>query len=104
MTRLFVYGTLMPGQDAWPVLARWCVGEPRADAVAGEFCKTGRDYPGARFDADGGTVPGVVVELDPDRADAALAALDRYEGAEYERVAVRTERGVEAYAYGWIGR
>jgi gamma-glutamylcyclotransferase (GGCT)/AIG2-like uncharacterized protein YtfP len=103
VTFLFVYGTLMPENDAWSVLARWTVGEPRADAVRGAFCETGRDYPGARFDVDG-SVPGVVVELDPARRDAALAALDRYEGPEYERVSVCTESGLEAYAYGWISR
>lgn len=103
MTFLFVYGTLMPGCDAWGVLAHWTVGEPRPDAVPGAFCETGRDYPGARFDTNG-TVRGVVVQLDPARLNAALAALDRYEGPEYERVRVRTEGGVDAYAYGWIGR
>ena len=40
--------------------------------------------------------------LDPERADAALAALDRYEGDEYERITVRTEAGVEVAAYAWI--
>ena len=103
MTFLFVYGTLMPGQDAWRVLERWTVGEPQTDAVRGAFCETDRDYPGACFDTDG-MVPGVVVRLDPARLEAALSALDRYEGPEYERVSVRTLAGVDAYAYGWIGR
>jgi gamma-glutamylcyclotransferase (GGCT)/AIG2-like uncharacterized protein YtfP len=103
VTFLFAYGTLMPGGEAWPVLARWTVGDPRTDAVPGAFCETDRDYPGARFGA-GGMVPGVVVQLDPARIEAALAALDRYEGDEYERVTVCTLGGVDAYAYGWIGR
>jgi gamma-glutamylcyclotransferase (GGCT)/AIG2-like uncharacterized protein YtfP len=102
--RVFVYGTLMPGHEAWPVLARWTVGAPRPDAAPGSFCETGRPYPGARFDADGGGVPGVVVEIDPSRLEAALAALDDYEGDEYARVAIRTLGGVDAYAYAWIGR
>ena len=44
---------------------------------------------------------GTVVTLDPDRAAAALAALDRYEGHEYRRITVRTEAGREAATYAW---
>jgi gamma-glutamylcyclotransferase (GGCT)/AIG2-like uncharacterized protein YtfP len=107
-TRLFVYGTLAPGHSAWSVLEPWVVGEPRTDAVAGCLYDTGRGYPGATFRADERALPastvvhGSVVEIDPERRAAALTALDRYEGAEYERVAVRTEAGVEATAYAWI--
>jgi hypothetical protein len=32
----------------------------------------------------------------------ALAALDRYEGDEYERVLVRTAGGREVFTYAWI--
>ena len=39
--RLFVYGTLAPGDEAWPVLEPWVVGEPVADAVAGRLYDTG---------------------------------------------------------------
>jgi gamma-glutamylcyclotransferase (GGCT)/AIG2-like uncharacterized protein YtfP len=107
-TRLFVYGTLAPGHTAWSVLEPWVVGEPRADAVAGCLYDTGRGYPGATFRPDGRDGPatalvhGTVVEIDPERRAAALTALDRYEGDEYERVTVRTEAGVEAAAYAWI--
>ena len=40
--------------------------------------------------------------LDPPRIDAALHALDRYEGGEYRRVRVRTEAGTECETYTWI--
>jgi gamma-glutamylcyclotransferase (GGCT)/AIG2-like uncharacterized protein YtfP len=100
---LFVYGTLAPGRDAWPVLERWVVGEPQADSVAGRLYDTGRGYPAATFRATGaGVVHGTVVTLDPDRTDRALAALDRYEGNEYERITVRTRNGLDAATYAWI--
>ena len=101
--RLFVYGTLAPGDEAWPLLEPWVVGDPRADAVAGCLYDTGRGYPAATFTHDGGdVVRGMVVTLDPARAPAALDTLDRYEGPEYERISVRTETGLEAATYVWI--
>jgi len=106
--RLFVYGTLVPGRAAWEILEPWVVGTPESDAVAGRLYDTGRGYPAATFsggdagDDSPGVVHGTVVVLDPERAPAALADLDHYEGPEYRRVTVRTERGVEAAAYAWI--
>ena len=105
--RLFVYGTLAPGSDAWPVLARWATGTPCADRVAGILYDTGRGYPAAVFGDDEtaapphGTVHGYVVDLDPARATEALAALDRYEGTEYKRITVRTAGGLEVATYAW---
>ena len=102
-TRLFVYGTLAPGCDAWPVLAPWATGTPREDTVDGVLYDTGRGYPAAVFDGhDAGRVHGHVVDLDPVRAAEALVALDSYEGGEYERITVRTAGGVEATTYAWI--
>jgi gamma-glutamylcyclotransferase (GGCT)/AIG2-like uncharacterized protein YtfP len=67
---------------------------------------TGRGYPAAIFateaDAPKGLVHGAVVLIDPDRTVEALAALDRYEGDEYERIMVRTENGTDAATYAWI--
>ena len=105
--RLFVYGTLTPGGDAWVVLAPWTVGEPVADAISGALYDTGRGYPCAVFDeidgvARGTPVHGVVVELDAQFRDGALVELDRYEGPEYRRVTVRTRSGLEAFAFVWI--
>ena len=48
--RLFVYGTLAPGYDAWPVLEPWVTGEPFADAAVGCLYDTGRGYPAATFE------------------------------------------------------
>jgi hypothetical protein len=84
------------------VLERWTIGPAPADAVLGLLYDTTRGYPAATFTPDALTVVhGVVVELDPARAEAALAALDRYEGREYVRIVVRTARGIEAQAYAW---
>jgi gamma-glutamylcyclotransferase (GGCT)/AIG2-like uncharacterized protein YtfP len=102
--RLFVYGTLAPGGDAWAVLEPWVFGTAAPDAVAGQLYDTGRGYPGATFEpgpVDGrhGLVHGVVVALA--RPDAALAALDRYEGDEYARITVRTRAGLDVATYAW---
>jgi gamma-glutamylcyclotransferase (GGCT)/AIG2-like uncharacterized protein YtfP len=100
--KLFVYGTLAPGNDAWSVLEPWVTGAPEPDAVAGRLYDTGRGYPAATFSDPGQVVHGTVVTLAPDRTAAALAALDRYEGDEYERITVRTRAGREVAAYAWI--
>lgn len=102
--RLFVYGTLAPGRDAWSVLEPWATGTPHEDRVPGVLYDTGRGYPAAVFDGDEDTnaVHGFVVELDAKRAAEALAALDHYEGHEYERITVRTAGGVEVATYAWI--
>lgn len=106
--RLFVYGTLAPGRSAWSVIAAWATGTPSEDRVAGALYDTGRGYPAAVFDGPGETVDtgnavhGYVVELDPAGAAEAFTTLDRYEGPEYERTVVRTERGVEVATYAWI--
>jgi gamma-glutamylcyclotransferase (GGCT)/AIG2-like uncharacterized protein YtfP len=106
-TRLFVYGTLAPGREAWRVLAPWATGHAFEDHVTGTLYDTGRGYPAAVFRGAGTSttddvVYGYVVELDAGRETQALDALDRYEGDEYERVTVRTARGVEADTYSWI--
>ena len=102
MTHLFVYGSLRPDRDAWPVLAQWAVGTPSVDAVSGRLYDTGRGYPAATFGEHvRGLVHGAVVELDAARAAAAFVALDRYEADEYERIRVRTVAGTTVHAYEW---
>jgi gamma-glutamylcyclotransferase (GGCT)/AIG2-like uncharacterized protein YtfP len=103
MTTLFVYGTLVPGGEAWPLLERWTIGPAVADAVPGRLFDTGRGYPAATFAPDAAElVHGVVVELDPQRREAALRALDRYEASEYDRVTVRTVAGRDTLTYEWV--
>jgi gamma-glutamylcyclotransferase (GGCT)/AIG2-like uncharacterized protein YtfP len=101
--RLFVYGTLMPGEPLWPALAPFAVAWEEVTAT-GRLFDTGRGYPAVWFDLAGDAVPGVLVDLDPDRLAAAIGALDEIEeeGRLYRRVQVPTSSG-PAWAYEWLG-
>jgi gamma-glutamylcyclotransferase (GGCT)/AIG2-like uncharacterized protein YtfP len=103
--RLFVYGTLMPGE------ARWRLLEPLAAhdvtvraAAAGHLYRTPYGWPAAVFDdAAAGIVPGLVVTLlDTARA---LPVLDKVEGTGtglFERRLITTTAG-GCFAYHWPG-
>jgi gamma-glutamylcyclotransferase (GGCT)/AIG2-like uncharacterized protein YtfP len=82
---LFVYGTLQPGQSAWPLLAGHTVGRPLRATVAGRVCDTGRGYPALLPDRARRASGWLVTLRD---APALLRRLDRYEGTEYRRVRV----------------
>jgi gamma-glutamylcyclotransferase (GGCT)/AIG2-like uncharacterized protein YtfP len=97
---LFVYGTLQPGASAWSLLSPFAMGEPRPASLPGELYDTGRGYPALRL-GDGPGVSGWVVELRAP-SDAALSAMDGYEGPEYRRVRVRLPDGTECWTYEWI--
>ena len=103
MDRLFVYGTLMPGQPLWPALAPFAVSW-QAVTAGGRIWDTGRGYPAVLFDPGGGPVPGVLVALDPARVAEAVELLDEIEdeGRLYRRVEVATTAG-PAFAYEWLG-
>lgn len=104
--RLFVYGTLMPGRLRWPILEPFAVGF-RAARVAGAIYDSGQGWPVAVFAvgedaATGPGVPGVLVDLDPDRLGDALPVLDDVEDTatdKLRRVVVTTTEGDEAWAY-----
>lgn len=101
--RVFVYGTLMPGQPRWAVLEPYTAGWEPATA-RGRLWDTGRGYPAVRFDVDGDPVPGVVVTLVSELTEEAVMTLDRVEGEGvlYRRVEVATSTG-SAIAYEWLG-
>ena len=101
--RLFVYGTLMPGERLWPALAPFAVAWHEATA-AGRIWDTGHGYPAVRFEVSGDAIPGVLVALDPPRLAAAIKMLDEIEdeGVLYRRVEVSTSGG-PAWAYEWLG-
>ena len=108
MRHLFVYGTLLPGELRWPFLEPFVLGEGTPDTVAGVLYDTGHGYPAAAFDAESTdrTITGRVFELHAGRSDDALERLDEVEGAVaglYRRVAVRTARGIDAWAYEYGG-
>jgi gamma-glutamylcyclotransferase (GGCT)/AIG2-like uncharacterized protein YtfP len=103
MDRLFVYGTLMPGEPLWPALAPFTVSW-EAVTAGGRIWDTGHGYPAVRFDPGADPVPGVLVVLHPARAAEAVELLDQIEneGRLYRRVEVATSRG-PAFAYEWLG-
>jgi gamma-glutamylcyclotransferase (GGCT)/AIG2-like uncharacterized protein YtfP len=103
LIRIFVYGTLLPEEPLWPALESSAASWERAVAT-GQLWDTGQGYPGVRFDAAGGPVPGVVVDLLPTLATEVLEALDEIEeeGRLYRRVEIDTTAG-RAFAYEWLG-
>jgi gamma-glutamylcyclotransferase (GGCT)/AIG2-like uncharacterized protein YtfP len=101
--RVFVYGTLMPGESRWPLLLPFAAEWEPATAPGGLW-DTANGYPAARFDDLAGEVPGYVVVLDARRATDALGLLDRVEGEGvlFRRVTVTTSAG-PAMGYEWLG-
>jgi gamma-glutamylcyclotransferase (GGCT)/AIG2-like uncharacterized protein YtfP len=100
--RLFVYGTLQPGRLRWPFLEPFVVGHGPA-TVPGRLYDSGFGWPVATFDAiEPALVPGTLVDLDPERADEALAVMDDVEATATDllaRVAVTTVDGDAAWTY-----
>ena len=108
MERLFVYGSLQPGESNEHVLAELS-GEWQPAVIKGTLHEAGwgtdMGYPGLVLDDNGSDVQGYVLTS----ADLAnhWVALDKFEGDEYERVAAtvivkdgeRTGERVEAYVY-----
>lgn len=99
---LFVYGTLMPGEERWPILEQFVVGDGVPDAVAGLLYDTGEGYPAATFTPGAPRVAGQVFHLDAARLAEALEVLDEVEDAVlgyYQRVRVVTDGGLDVWAY-----
>jgi gamma-glutamylcyclotransferase (GGCT)/AIG2-like uncharacterized protein YtfP len=98
LDRLFVYGTLRRGERAW------CQIEPYAAAselarCRGTMVAFERGYPGLALAGDT-VITGELVTLC--ELDAALAALDAYEGDEFTRRAIDVETAagpVRAWVY-----
>ncbi|WP_424184142.1 gamma-glutamylcyclotransferase family protein [Actinokineospora sp. G85] len=93
---LFVYGTLRPGEPAWPLLSPLTHGEPHRATLPGALYDTGQGFPALTLDE--GEVHGWVVPLRP---GADLTTLDEYEGVEYRRVRV-VVGGEWVWAYVWV--
>jgi len=102
MSQVFVYGTLLPGEERWSLLEPFseAVGEATAD---GTLWDTRRGYPAAVFDGSG-AIPGAVVVIKAGAWDAVIDLLDRVEGEGtlYRRVEVTTSAG-PATSYEWMG-
>lgn len=97
---VFVYGTLLPGQPRWPLIAAH-VRHVEPAAANGTLYDTGRGYPAAVFRSDATTtIPGARLAI----ADAARELLDEIEGEGvlYRRVEIATDQG-PAVSYEWLG-
>ena len=97
--RVFVYGTLSPGDVAWHRVAPHVTGAPEASRLPGTLYDTGLGYPALHPDAAGPGVPGWTLTLRSPAA--ALAGLDEYEGEDYERIRVVDSTGRLCWTYVW---
>ena len=92
---VFVYGTLMKGNERWPRMRPWSTEGPVIGSVRGRLYHLGH-YPGLRLD-EGGVVHGEVYRCED--IEGALGELDTVEGVDsvepsaglYLRVPVRVD-------------
>ena len=100
--RVFAYGTLEIGEILEAILGRRLPGEPATLHGWARSMVRGTHHPGIAPRAGAETSGTVYSAVDGD----ALAALDRFEGALYERleVEVETARGERAPAFVWAVR
>lgn len=102
--KLFVYGTLAPGEPNEHILAhitgRWTKGVVRGKRFDSGW-GAAMGYPGIILDPEGDLVPGML--FSSSELDAHWPAIDDFEGEGYQRVIteVMLENGesVEAYIY-----
>jgi gamma-glutamylcyclotransferase (GGCT)/AIG2-like uncharacterized protein YtfP len=100
--RLFVYGTLRPGDVRWPLLAPFVVDDGWDDHVAGTLFDTGLGFPAASFHPGDGWIVGRTFGLLEASIERCLEILDLEEetaDGRYRRVRVQTRRGLDAWAY-----
>ena len=107
-TRVFVYGTLKPGQSRWRILQPFAVraGADFWASAQGHLFDTGYGWPAAVF-ASGvrDPVPGVVMAIRPESINEALATLDAVEGVVgglFRRIVIDVD-GQPCWTYHWPG-
>jgi gamma-glutamylcyclotransferase (GGCT)/AIG2-like uncharacterized protein YtfP len=101
VSHLFIYGTLLPGELRWPILAPFVVDEGFDDSADGTLYDTGEGYPAAIFSRPG-RITGRTVPLLTSSVELALNRLDEVEGAVaglYRRISITTHCGITAWAY-----
>jgi gamma-glutamylcyclotransferase (GGCT)/AIG2-like uncharacterized protein YtfP len=106
IARLFVYGTLMPGEARWHLLAPLTApAEPEHAEATGYLYRTPYGWPAAVFDpAASPAVPGLVVTLrDPGRAFPVLDEIEGTDAGLFHRRLIATTAG-QCWAYHWSRR
>jgi len=104
LNRIFIYGTLIPGQQRWKYLAEF-VAATEPDTTAGLLYDTHLDYPAARFDATNSIqqlIHGQLITIHRERLDDCLVLLDEVESVVtglYHRVVIETGSGHHAWSY-----
>jgi gamma-glutamylcyclotransferase (GGCT)/AIG2-like uncharacterized protein YtfP len=100
---VFVYGTLQPGEERWPILEPLVSDEGRPATVRGHLYDTGEGYPAALFpDGVEALIAGRIFALRAESIEDDLDLLDEVEAAVeglYRRVVVETSDGERAWAY-----
>lgn len=104
--RLFVYGTLKPGEERWALIAD-LVDDVGGARTAGELVATPYGWPAAIFGGEG-EVHGHLLRARDGARDELLERCDRLEGTGelFRRVVIDVEGpegAVEAFAYEWLG-
>ena len=104
--RLFIYGTLMPGQPRWHLLAPLTSpGRPERAEAAGHLYRTPYGWPAAVFDpAASSSVPGLVITLrNPARSLPGLYEIEGTAAGLFHRRLIITTSG-KCWAYHWPGQ
>ncbi len=105
LRHLFVYGTLLPGEVRWSLLAPYVIDTGTDDSASGTLYDTGLDYPAAVFGGDM-VITGRTFAIAPALRDECLVHLDIVEGTVgglYSRITITTGRGVTAWTYQYGG-
>jgi gamma-glutamylcyclotransferase (GGCT)/AIG2-like uncharacterized protein YtfP len=103
MNRLFVYGTLKPGEIRWGHILEPYANNVEAASAQGKLFDSGLGWPVAIFDDEGEPFSGVVVSIDPEQLDEAFAILDRIEGVAdglFQRITIDVD-GQPCWTYHW---